>query len=258
MMWNKRKKRRAGLVNHSLSNNFQVVEAYKAIRTNLQFAVSMYEKKVIAATSAEPSAGKSTTVANLAVMLAQAKYRVLLIDADLRKPTQHKIFKVPNLSGLSDLLGGFVGKEAILHDAKPGMDLLTAGTLPPNPSELLGSPDMARLLDEVGAEYDYVLMDAPPVGVVADALTLIPGLSGIVVVARQAHTTYEELEQAVAAIKQNGGNVLGTIITNVDEKRLRGAYYRRQGRYSYRSEVYGTPPTTAIKPLDETGGTTSV
>lgn len=245
-----KRRKKAGLVNSSVVTNFQVVEAYKTIRTNLQFAVSMYERKIVAATSSEPSAGKSTTIANLAVALAQAKYRVLLIDADMRKPTQHKIFKIPNMTGLSDILGGFAKVEDAIHiSVKTDLDVITAGTISPNPSELLGSPAMTAFMEKMGDQYDYILLDAPPVGVVADALTLIPHVTGLIMVARQKHTTYEELERAIGAVKQNGGNVLGVVITNVDQKRLRGSYYRRQGRYSYRSEVYGSTPS-GNKPLD--------
>ena len=126
--------------NVTKSGTFQIVEAYKIIRTGLLFALSTAQEKSIVCTSAEPGAGKSATCSNVAITMAQTGAKVILIDADMRKPTQHKIFRVNNAQGLSKLLSGLAAmKDTIQRDGLTNLDLITSGPIPPNPSELLGS-----------------------------------------------------------------------------------------------------------------------
>jgi capsular exopolysaccharide synthesis family protein len=148
---------------------FQVMEAYKMIRTNLLFALATTENHVVVFSSAEPSAGKSTLSANLAIVMAQTGARVVLVDADMRKPVQHRNFRLSKTQGLSKILGGLATpEECIVRQVLPNLDLIPSGTIPPNPSELLGSSRMKALLEALQQQYDYVFIDTPPLGVVAD------------------------------------------------------------------------------------------
>ncbi len=223
------------------TQNFQIVEAYKTIRTNLQFALSVAERKIVLISSAEPGAGKSTTSSNLAVAVAQTGARVLIIDGDMRKPTQHKIFRVSNNKGLSQVLSSLCSFEEALHvGVLTNVDVLCAGLIPPNPSELLGSRNMVALLDQVSERYDYIIIDTAPLAVVSDALTLLDQVAGVVLVARQRQTTYELLEKSVQSVRQMEGNVLGVVITNVQlREKLAGSQYYKKSYYSYESKLAG-------------------
>ena len=202
----------------TLSNSVRVAEAYKTIRVRLQLTLSSFARKTVAVTGVEPSAEKSITLANVGAALGQAQLRVLIADADLRRPAQHRIFKIPNRRGLSEVLCKTASAEdAVQKNVMPYVDVLTAGTLPPNPSELCSSPEMAAFLRRMEEHYDYVLLDTPPVGAVADSLALIPCVTGFVLVVRQGHTDCEELRGAAEMLRQHGAVLLGTVLTNVPE-----------------------------------------
>lgn len=216
---------------------FQVMEAYKMIRTNLLFAMATTENRVVVFSSAEPSAGKSTLSANLAIVMAQTGARVLLLDADMRKPSQHRNFKKTRSMGLSKILGGLSTlDECVYENVKPNVDLITAGPTPPNPSELLGSVRMKELLEELQTRYDYIFIDMPPLCVVADALVVAPNAAGVVLVARHNQTMYEEFAEALEKVETSGAKLLGAVLT--DMKIGTGNYgrygYGRYGRYERR------------------------
>ncbi len=217
--------------------NFRMAEAYKLIRTNLLFTLANTDNRAVAFTSAEPSAGKSTTCCNLGIVMAQTGARVVVVDADMRKPTQHRNFRVSKTEGLSKILGGLSSlDECVQKNVVPNLDLIPSGAIPPNPSELLGSARMAELLEELRRRYDYVFLDTPPLAVVADALVIAPHIAGLVLIARQRQTTYDELSECVEAIRQIHANMLGVIVSDVQST---GAGYSRyeKGRY-YRSYSY--------------------
>lgn len=222
-----------------IATTFQIVEAYKTVRTNLLFALAPHSRKIVLFSSAEPNAGKSTASSNLAITMAQTGARVLLIDADLRKPSQHKTFRAKKTNGLSRILSGeLTFEECVCRDVARGMDLLPSGSLPPNPSELLGSENMDKLLDEATALYDYVFIDTPPLCVVSDSLVLSEKAAGIVLITRQGQTTYNELRRAVDNIKDVQGNLLGVVISDMkDSNRTYGRYerykYYKAHDYSY-------------------------
>ena len=166
-------------------SKFAIVESYKAARTNIMFSLSADEKKTFAVTSYSKGEGKSTVSSNLAISFSKMEKRVLLIDSDLRRPNLHNIFKVDNTAGLSNIIGKMGDFDEIVHkDVLPNLDILTSGTIPPNPSELLCSARFANLVDRLNDEYDYVIFDTPPIGVVSDALLLKDMVAGYVVVLR--------------------------------------------------------------------------
>ena len=198
---------------------FQIAEAYKTVRTNLLYTTAATGNRVVVVSSASPSDGKSTTCANLAVALAQTGARVMLIDADLRKPVQNKIFKANNTQGLSRVLVGFSKlEECVKAGVSPNLDLLTAGPTPPNPAELLGSANMVELLEYLKTAYDYILIDTPPINVVTDALVLLNKHTDILLVGRQRQTTYDELRKASDSIRFTNATLLGVVVTSVQQE----------------------------------------
>lgn len=217
--------------------SFQIAEAYKMIRTNLLFTLANTDNRVVVFSSAEPGAGKSTLCCNLGIVMAQTGARVVLVDADMRKPVQHRNFRVSKAKGLSGILGGLQTlEECIRPNVMANLDLIPSGAIPPNPSELLGSDRMMKLLDELKERYDYVFIDTPPLTVVADALVLSPHTAGVVLVARQQQTMYDELGESADAVKQVGANVLGVVV--VDVKNTVSPYVRSNKNRYYHSVNY--------------------
>lgn len=220
------------------NSNFHIVEAYKTVRANLLFALSTSKDKIVVLSGAEPSSGKSSTCANLASTMAQTGSRVILLDADMRKPVQHKIFRVSNNNGLSKVLSGLSQPlDAIHENVGPNLDLISSGPIPPNPSELLGSEQMETLLDYLVAQYDYIFFDTPPINVVSDALMLSDKVAGMILVVRQNQTTYDEVQKAIDTIDNLHGNILGVVLSDVDESSKPYSKYSK-GKYGYYQYQY--------------------
>lgn len=193
-----------------------ISEAYRTIRTNLQFASLDKTVKTILVTSTAPGEGKSTTITNLAVVLAQENKRVLIIDADLRKSMQHKLWHIPNMNGLTNVLAESMDyRMAVRKTLAPGVDVLVAGPKPPNPAELLASRRMADFIKKVAEDYDYVLIDAPPVMPVTDAVVLSAAVDGVILVVGYGLTTYEAAANTKEQLGKANANILGVIINNV-------------------------------------------
>lgn len=205
---------------------FPFSEAYRSIRTNLMFSLAPQAHKIVAITSPNASDGKSLTAANVAMALAMMEKKVLFMDADLRKPVQHQRLNLKNTVGLSEVLGQMATWQEARHlRPLPNLDVLTAGTCPPNPSELLASAAMQKLLAEAEAQYDYIVIDTPPVNVVSDVLGIAPLIGGVLLVARYRVTTTKEVDTALQAISVTGASVLGVVLTEVDFKQ--GGYYKK-------------------------------
>lgn len=251
-MSSKKNKSRRGKTVTLLQENvpFQVTEAFKTLRTNLVFAISQKSNNILAVSSALAGEGKSTTAANTCITLAQANSKVLLIDADLRKPVQHKIFKLTNKTGLSTLLGGIHSfKEVLNENVIPNLDVVTSGPIPPNPSEMLASDNMKKLLGELSKYYDYVIIDTPPINIVTDTLTLLPSIAGVMLVAMQGQTPVEALEQAIDSVNFAEGSILGVVVTHVD---LSGSKYNYKYRYKYKySYNYSYGSNNSTKKLED-------
>jgi tyrosine-protein kinase Etk/Wzc len=194
-------------------------EAYRTLRTNLMFARSGAGLKRILVSSAIAAEGKSTTASNLAVTYAQQGLRVLLIDGDLRKSRLHTIFGVPREPGLTELLLGTAKPVEVIHaTGVPGLSLLTAGTLPPNPSELLGGPRTRKLLDTLQETADIIVIDAPPVLVAGDASILGLMSDGVVIVVRAGTTDRAAARTAVRQLQGVGAPIIGAILNDPDAK----------------------------------------
>ncbi len=219
--------------------NFRIAEAYRTIRTNLLFTLANKENHMVIFTSAEPGAGKSTLCSNLAILMAQTGAHVLLIDTDMRKPVQHRNFRLRKSEGLSKILSGLADVQTCLNkEVSPNLDLIVSGPIPPNPSELLGSDQMMKLMEWAEKEYDYIFLDMPPLSVVTDALVATPMAAGVVLVARQRQTTYDELGECVSALEQAKANLLGVVITDAKEEKSAYGLYDRKRYYRSYNYVY--------------------
>ena len=215
---------------------FAVVESYKSIRTNVNFALSTFEKKVFTVTSTSPAEGKSTTSANIAIALAQGGSKILIIDADLRKSVQHKIFGIGNKRGLSTAIGKMEAlNDCISYNVMENLDVMPAGPIPPNPSELLASDNMTEILEKLCEIYDTIVIDTPPVNVVTDSMELAKNVSGTILVIRYGDTTTDDVEEAMKKIEFCQMNMLGFILNGVRTKHT-GKYY---SKYKYKYYKYG-------------------
>ncbi|WP_062304479.1 polysaccharide biosynthesis tyrosine autokinase [Demequina subtropica] len=209
-------------------------ESFRTLRTNLQFLDADRAEKRFVLTSSVPSEGKSTTAANLAITLADAGARVLLVGADLRRPKIASYMSIEDAVGLTDVLIGRVDLEhAVQRWGHSDLYLLPAGSIPPNPSELLGSSLMERLVDRLDADYDYVLYDAPPLLPVTDAAVLarLVGSTVLVVAAGRTHT--HQVDNAIASLETVGAPLSGMVLTMLATK---GPDAYGYGRYGYRYE----------------------
>ena len=237
--------RRGELV--ALGGDSPVVEAYKALRTNLLFSSVDKEVKTVVITSAVPDEGKSRTAANLAIVLAQAGHPTLLVDADFRRPSQHRMFgKVRNV-GLSNLIVQDMPESALFVPDEQVKDLvvLASGPTPPNPSELLGSGQMKALLARFRTGFDYVVIDTPPVNAVTDASVLAAGVDAAILVIDTNKATYPAVHHAKQALERVGGNVLGSVMNKM--KAAGGNYYYYAYDYNY-GHPNGKAPIETAKP----------
>ena len=210
-------------------SKFAIVESYKAARTNIMFSLSADDDKIFAITSYSKGEGKSTVSANLAISFSKMEKKVLLVDSDLRRPNIHNIFKIENTVGLSNIIGKMTDFEETIHrDVLTNLDIITSGTIPPNPSELLCSARFVNLVKKLYEEYDYIIFDTPPVGVVSDALLLKDLVAGFVVVIRERSTTHGDIQNLLESAKLADSKLLGFIkVGCISSKRRskRGYYY---------------------------------
>lgn len=210
-----------------LDKTSPISEQYRTIRTNIQYAMVDKDLKTLVITSSGPSEGKSTTSANLAVVFANSGKRVLLVDADMRKPTVAKSFSVDNVRGLSTLLGS---RESLLHQVvqPSGIEnlfLLTSGPKPPNPSELLDSRRMKDLLRELKQQYDLVIFDMPPVVAVTDAQVVSSKTDGTILVVRENVSKRDSLLKAKNLLEMVDANILGVVYNGSKKITDQGYYY---------------------------------
>jgi capsular exopolysaccharide synthesis family protein len=212
---------------------FTATEQYKLIRTNLDFTLPENERcPVIGVTSSMRGEGKSTTAVNLAYVFAEKGSKVLLIDADLRIPSIAKKLDIDSAPGLADLLKG---KGAQITEFQtyllPNWCILPSGDIPPNPSELLGSRRMEKLLDQLREIFDYIIIDLPPVNLVSDAVSISGLISGMIVVIREEYTEKKELERCFRQLKLSNVKVLGCVMNEAKSGGSSYGKYRKYGHY---------------------------
>jgi receptor protein-tyrosine kinase len=194
--------------------NSEAAEAFRKLRTNLQFLSVDNPPRLIVVASSTPSEGKSTTAINIALALAEAEHNVLLVDADLRRPVLHKYLDLVGQVGFSTVLSGAASLAEVLQKTKfPRLTVLTAGAIPPNPSELLGSLTAGKVLSELRGEFDYVIVDSAPLLAVTDSALLAANADGALVVTRFGKTTREQLAHGVADLNDVGATILGAVLT---------------------------------------------
>ena len=245
------KKITSNLVTH-FEPKSPISEAYRTFRTNLQFARLDAPLKTILVTSSGPSEGKSTTVANLAITMAQMGTKTILIDSDLRRPVLHSIFNLQRAPGLTNYLAGNVPwKEIVQETPIENLSLLTCGVLPPNPSELLGSKKMKNLLEELKEKYDMILFDSPPVIAVTDAAVLSTLLDGVVLVSSSGSTSKEALQRAITLLENVKSRLIGGVLNKIKVESVYGSYH-----YYYYYHYYGGTKQKRKKKSDELVKTT--
>ena len=215
---------------------FNIREAFNTLRSNVLFALAPTNGKKLLITSANQSEGKSTTAVNLAAALAQSGYKVLIIDCDMRKPKLHKFFGVDYVHGLSRFLVGQESlNETLVHTEIKNLDLMPAGVIPPNPSELLGSNRMKVFLDKVEEYYNYIILDTPPVGMVIDAAVLSKYVSGVLVAVHYGTTRRDDFMKVKNQLDMAGANIIGfsMIAVKSEHKGYYKKYYKYGSSYSY-------------------------
>ncbi|HQZ69721.1 MAG: CpsD/CapB family tyrosine-protein kinase [Anaerolineae bacterium] len=203
-----------------------VSEAYRSLRANLAFARPDEPLHTLLVTSPAPDADKAEVAANLAVVSAQADQRVILVDADLRRPAQHERFGLENTRGLTDaLVADLPGGPPLQPTAVPGLFILTSGPLPPNPAELLASRRMRALLTDLAARADLVIIDAPPLVAVSDAAVLAQQVDGVLLVLAAGRSRRDHAVQAKETLAKVGATLLGVVLTEVEpDSAAYGAY----------------------------------
>jgi capsular exopolysaccharide synthesis family protein len=230
-----------GAANVALTLPSPEADAFRLIRTNLEFAAVGRPLRTLLITSSNPREGKSTTSANLAVALAQAEKRVILVDADLRKPALHRLFGLPNRQGLSNLIATESRSidDCLQETALDGLRLLSSGPLPPNPVDLLSSARMRAVLDALTDRADVIIIDSPPVLAVADPIVLAWLVDGTLFVVDTSRTRAETLRDATEAIAKSGTRLLGAVLNKL-KRGADGYDYYRAGYYEYTENANGS------------------
>ncbi len=204
-----------------------ITEQYRLIRTNIQFSSVDKEIKTIVVTSAEPNDGKSTTAANLAIVLAQEEKKVLLVDADLRKPSIHYAFNLSNIHGITSVLTKKMDlRKTISNSNVPNLDILTSGPIPPNPSELLNSKAIETVINELKGIYDYIIFDTPPVLIVTDSQIVANKSDGVIMVVASGKTNKQSAVKAKELLEKANTALLGVVLNGIESNTSNYYYYQ--------------------------------
>lgn len=218
---------------HFEHDNSAIAEAFRKLRTNFQFLAVDSPPRLVVVTSSTPSEGKSTTAINIALALAEAEHNVLLVDGDMRRPALHKYLDLIGPVGFSTVLSGQAALEEVLQKTQfPGLTVLTAGAVPPNPSELLGSLAARKVLNEARSQFDYIIIDSSPLLAVTDAAILAASSDGVLIMTRFGQTKKDQLAHAMGNLRDVGASVLGAVFTMTPA--------RGYASYKYNYSYYGT------------------
>jgi capsular exopolysaccharide synthesis family protein len=195
--------------------NSAIAESYRQLRTSLLLSSAGHAPRTLLVTSSQPAEGKTTTSVNTAISLAQTGAAVLIIDADLRRPRVHKVFNLKNNAGLTNYLAGEGDLASLIQIAMPNLYVLPVGPLPPNPAELLGSPKMKQAVETLSANFDYVVIDSPPVSSFADSLILSSLVEGVIIVVKANMTPREMAQRTKAHLQSVGAKILGVVVNHI-------------------------------------------
>ena len=217
------------------TSTFSVKEAYNAIRTNLLFTQHGEKCPIFVVTSPTANNGKTINSANLAISFAQMGKKTLIIDADMRNPSLNKLFGLHSKNGLSEILAGLTDNISVSKTDVDNLSVLTAGKIPPNPTELLASDRMDKLLGFVREHYDCVFIDTPPINIVTDATVFAQKTTGYIVIVKTDTTKVPEVKTAVQTLESIGSSILGFILNDANsDKKKYYSYYRKYSRsYAY-------------------------
>lgn len=221
---------------------FNYVESFKSLRTNLNFIAATEKLNTFILTSAIPGEGKSNTAINLAITLAEDSKSVVVVDCDLRKPSLNRYLKLGhNFKGVTDILtGSATVEDALIQFEDLGIHVLTAGAVPPNPSEMLSSEPMKKLVEDLKAAFDYVILDTPPVSVVTDAAILGRYADGALLCVRSNYAPKETVQLAKERLTAVGVRILGVVLTGFDAKNdNKSSAYSYTYEYEYKSKNKG-------------------
>lgn len=215
-----------------------IAEAYRTIRTNISFSDVDNEIQTILFTSTKQNEGKSTVIANVAYSFSKLENcKVLLMDLDLRNPTVHKMFSVSNAYGLMDNLKNDRPIEKCIHKIEENIHILPTGSMPPNPTEVLSSKKMAHFLKDIKMKYDYIFIDAPPVGVVSDATIISKNVDGVMYVVGANETDLSHAQVGIENLKKADANIIGAVLNKYEMNQSSYAYY---GYYYEQDETPGS------------------
>ena len=212
---------------------FQIKESYKKARTNIAYSIVKKGCKMVSVTSSSKSEGKTITA-----LAQQVDTRVLIIDCDLRRPRIQSVLEIPVDKGITNYLNFECEASDIVYTSKlDNLDAICCGTIPPNPSELLSSDNMKELIKELSKQYDYIIFDTPPIGVVIDALPIIKQTDGVVVIVRDNVTDIRDYKKTIDILKRSEANIIGVIFNDVEpvgKRKYGGGYkYGYYGEYGY-------------------------
>jgi capsular exopolysaccharide synthesis family protein len=216
------------------NTNFIINEAYKTIRTNLLLSVIKKGCKTIIVSSSLPGEGKTTTAVNIAISLAQTDKKILLIDADLRKPRIHSIMNLPNTPGLTNVLSNLSSFDKALNKTEYGnLNILCSGITVPNPSEMLANEAIYDLISGLENSYEYIIIDTPPINIVADALPLIKKSDGVLLVVSPRYTTHIEIQKTIKNLEFIDAKIIGFIFNNAVQDKVNKYNYK----YKYNTYI---------------------
>ena len=223
-----------------LDQKSPIAEAFRTVRTNISFSDVDNEIQTILFTSTKQNEGKSTVIANVAYSFSKLENcKVLLMDLDLRNPSVHKMFGVSNTYGLMDNLKSNRPLEKCIHKIEENIHVLPTGAMPPNPSEILSSKKMAKFLEDIKSHYDYIFIDAPPVGVVSDATIISSNVDGVMYVVASNETDLSHAQVAIDNLKKADANIIGSVLNkyemNQSSYSYYGYYYEQDGAPGSRS-----------------------
>ena len=221
-----------------LDQKSPIAEAFRTVRTNISFSDVDNEIQTILFTSTKQNEGKSTVIANVAYSFSKLENcKVLLMDLDLRNPTVHKMFGVSNTYGLMDNLKHDRPLEKCIHKIEENIHVLPTGAIPPNPTEILSSKKMAKFLEDIKSQYDYIFIDAPPVGVVSDATIISSNVDGVMYVVGAKETDLSHAQVAIENLKKADANIIGSVLNKYEMNQSSYSYY---GYYYEQDEAPGS------------------